>query len=67
MKSTAMRPDAKTANMIQVDLHGPYYSFVKTLADWRNLGVVIKLNSVILNGSEDENVTGVVVLESVSK
>lgn len=52
---------------VQIDFEGPYYSFVRTLADWRNLKVAVRVSSVTLNSVDDVNAKGVAVIQSVLK
>lgn len=64
VKPVAVQPGR---NGVQIDFEGPYYSFVRTLADWRNMKVAVRLTSVALHSVEDGNAKGVAVLESVLK
>lgn len=50
---------------VQIDFEGPYYSFVRTLADWRDMKVAVRLTSVVLNSVENGNAKGVAVIQSV--
>ena len=52
---------------MQIDFEGPYYSFVRTLADWRDMKVAVRLTSVALNSVENGDAKGVAVIQSVLK
>ena len=52
---------------VQVDFQGPYYSFVQTISDWRNLKVALRVSSVRLDSVDGDNAKGVAVVESVLK
>lgn len=52
---------------VQVDFQGSYYAFIRTLADWRTLKVVLRLASVTMNAADGDNVKGVAIVESVLK
>lgn len=60
-------PSADGRSGVQIDFEGPYYSFVRTLADWRNLKVAVRVSSVTLNSVDDVNAKGVAVIQSVLK
>ena len=52
---------------VQVDFQGPYYSFVQTISDWRNLKVALRVSSVRMDSVDGDNAKGVAVVESVLK
>lgn len=52
---------------VQIEFEGPYYSFVRTLADWRNLKVAVRVASVNMNSVDGENAKGVAIIQSVLK
>lgn len=52
---------------VQIDFEGPYYEFVRTLADWRNLKVAVRVSSVNLSAVDGENAKGVAIIQSVLK
>lgn len=52
---------------VQVDFQGPYYAFIQTVADWRNLKVALRVSSVKMDSVDGETVKGVAIVESVLK
>ena len=60
-------PSAGGRSGVQIDFEGPYYSFVRTLADWRNLKVAVRVSSVTLNSVDEVNAKGVAIIQSVLK
>ena len=69
VRSNVVKPANTPAGRsgVQIDFEGPYYSLVRTLADWRNLKVAVRVASVSLNSVDGENAKGVAVIESVLK
>ena len=61
----ATSPQGRRA--VQVDFQGPYYSFVQTLSDWRNLKVALRVSSVRMDSVDGDNAKGVAIVESVLK
>ena len=61
----ATSPQGRSA--VQVDFQGPYYAFVQTLSDWRNLKVALRVSSVRMDSVDDDNTKGVAIVESVLK
>jgi len=51
---------------VQVDFVGPYYSVLNVMADWRSMGVAVRMVSLSLaRDSQSGMVKGTVVLETV--
>jgi hypothetical protein len=69
VRSNVMKPVNVEAGRrgVQIDFEGPYYSFVRTLADWRDMKVAVRLTSVALNSVENGDAKGVAVIQSVLK
>lgn len=69
IKSNSVKPakGGQGRSAVQVDFEGPYYSFVRTLADWRNLKVAIRLVSMNLTSINGETGKGSAIIESVLK
>ena len=69
VRSNVVQPIASADGRsgVQIDFEGPYYSFIRTLADWRNLKVAVRVSSVTLNSVDDVNAKGVAIIQSVLK
>lgn len=69
IRSNVVKPATTPAGRsgVQIDFEGPYYSFVRTLAEWRNLRVAVRVASVTMNSVDGENAKGVAVIQSVLK
>jgi hypothetical protein len=70
VRSNVVKPGSSPPqgrNAVQVDFQGPYYGFVKTFSDWRNLKVALRLSSVTMNMVDGDTVRGVAIVESVLK
>ena len=69
VRSNVVKPGTspKGRRAVQVDFQGPYYSFVQTISDWRNLKVALRVSSVRMDSVDGDNAKGVAVVESVLK
>ena len=69
LRSNMVKPASspEQRNAVQVDFQGPYYSFVQTLSDWRNLKVALRVSSVRIEAKDGEGTNGVAFVESVIK
>lgn len=69
VRSNVVKPAKSPAEReaVQVDFQGPYYSFVRTLSDWRNLKVALRLASLRLESIDGGAAGGVAIVESVIK
>jgi hypothetical protein len=57
---------SKGARGVEVDFVGPYYAVLNVMADWRGMGVAVRMDSVSLARDQQEGlVKGKVVLETV--
>lgn len=54
-------------NAVAVDLEGPYYNILKTLADWRGMDVAVRVSKLDLDTGENGMTRGKVTIESVLK
>lgn len=50
---------------VKISFEGPYDSFIRTLADWRELDVALRVRRISLSGYGDQMVKGDIVLETV--
>jgi len=63
----SMKP-AKTSQgnrAVQVDFMGPYYALLNVVADWRSMGVAVRMVSMNIKSGESGMVSGVIILETV--
>jgi hypothetical protein len=74
MTDNAVRSNRITAakakggrNAVAIDLEGPYYNILRTLADWRGMDVVARVGSLSLSNGENGMTNGKVIMESVLK
>jgi len=58
---------AKGRNAVTIDFEGPYYAVLQTLADWRNMDVVVRVSSLSLNSLQESLARGNITIESVLK
>ncbi|MDI9370855.1 MAG: hypothetical protein GX181_04495 [Synergistaceae bacterium] len=67
LRSDMVKPSSSKEgrNGVQVDFQGPYYSFVRTLSDWRNLKIALRLSSVRIEAMDDGGAKGIAIVESV--
>ena len=61
----ATSPQGRRA--VQVDFQGPYYAFIQTISDWRNLKVALRVSSVRMDAVDGDSAKGVAIVESVLK
>lgn len=55
-------------NAVAIDFEGPYYAILETLADWRNMDVVVRVGNLSLRSSSGAAMTtGNATIETVLK
>lgn len=54
-------------NAVAIDFEGPYYAILETLADWRNMDVVVRVGNLSLRSSGEAMTSGNATIETVLK
>jgi hypothetical protein len=54
-------------NAVAIDFEGPYYAILETLADWRNMEVVVRVGNLSLRSSGAAMTSGNATIETVLK
>ena len=69
VRSNVVKPatSPRGRRAVQVDFQGPYYAFIQTISDWRNLKVALRVSSVKMDGVDGDGARGVAIVESVLK
>lgn len=63
---TGVQKNSKSGETaVKISFEGPYQSFIRTLADWRNLNVALRVKSAVINGYKNDIIRGDIVLEAV--
>ena len=67
VRSNVVKPatSPRGRRAVQVDFQGPYYAFIQTISDWRNLKIALRLSSVRLEAVDGGGIKGVAFVESV--